>query len=189
GSHGDAGSHDAVPHESPWVMALPLVILAALSLVGGALKLPGHLSWTPLTWLGPVFGARLYDAHQSGTTQWVLGGVDTVVAVIGLAVALPLWTTRPDRPELEPAVLQRSYYLDDIYDAVISRPGQAFARFCATVVDTRVIDGAVNGVARLARGAGGGLRRAQTGFVRQYALGIVIGAVALLAYMAFRAVS
>ena len=49
-----------------------------------------------------------------------------------------------------------------------------------------VIDGAVNGVARLARGAGSGLRRIQTGFVRQYALGIVLGAVALLAYMLTR---
>ena len=189
----EGGPHGAglepVPHEAPWVMALPLVVLAALSLVGGALKLPWHPSWTPLGWLGPVFGGRLFDAHQSGATQWVLGAVDTVVAVIGLAVALPLWTRQPDRPQLEPAVLQRAYYLDDIYDTLISKPGQAFASFCATVVETKVIDGAVTGVARLARGAGGGLRRAQTGFVRQYALGIVVGAVALLAYMAFRAVS
>jgi NADH-quinone oxidoreductase subunit L len=56
----------------------------------------------------------------------------------------------------------------------------------AAVFDSQVIDGAVNGLARLARGAGGGLRRIQTGFVRQYALGIVIGAVALLAYMLTR---
>ena len=146
-------------------------------------------SWTPLRWLGPVFGPRLYDAHQSGAIQWLLGVVDTLVALIGLVAALRLWTTRPERPELEPVVLQRSYYLDDIYDAVIGRPGQALAAFCATVVDNKVIDGAVNGVARLARYAGSGLRRAQTGFVRQYALGIVVGAVALLAYMAFRAVS
>ena len=170
-------------------MALPLVILAALSLVGGALNFPWHASWTPLKWLAPVFGSRLFDAHQSSGLQWTLGIVDAVVAVIGLAVAIPLWTKRPDRPELEPAVLQRSYYLDDIYDATISKPGQALARFNATVVETKVIDGAVNGVARLARGVGGGVRRVQTGFVRQYALGIVLGAVALLAYMAARAVS
>jgi len=187
-SHG-VSSNDNVPHESPWVMALPLVILAALSLVGGALNFPWHASWTPLKWLAPVFGSRLFDAHQSSGLQWTLGIVDAVVAVIGLAVAIPLWTKRPDRPELEPAVLQRSYYLDDIYDATISKPGQALARFNATVVETKVIDGAVNGVARLARGVGGGVRRVQTGFVRQYALGIVLGAVALLAYMAARAVS
>jgi NADH-quinone oxidoreductase subunit L len=112
-----------------------------------------------------------------------------VVAVIGLAVALPLWTRNPDRPELEPAVLGRSYFLDDIYDTLIGRPSQALARFSAVVVDNRVIDGAVNGVAGLARSTASGLRRAQTGFVRQYALGIVLGGLALLAYMAARALS
>ena len=180
-------SHGSQPHESPWVMTSPLVVLAVLSLVGGALELPWHPSWTPLGWLGPVFGARLFEAHQSGSVQWVLGVIDAAVAVLGLAVALPLWTSRADRPELEPVVLQRSYFLDDVYDALIAKPGRALANFSATVVETKVIDGAVNGVGRLARSAGGGLRRVQTGFVRQYALGIVIGAVGLLAYMITRA--
>ena len=179
------GSEGAEPHESPWVMALPLVVLAALALVGGLLNLPGHLSFDPLGWLAPVFGAALYDAHQSGSTQWVLAVVDAVVAVGGLGVGVALWRRRTDNPALEPVVLQKSYFIDDIYDTVIGRPAEGFARFAA-VFDTKVIDGAVNGVARLARGAGGGLRRIQTGFVRQYALAIVIGAVALLAYMLTR---
>jgi NADH-quinone oxidoreductase subunit L len=92
-------------------------------------------------------------------------------------------------PALEPVVLRRAYFLDDVYDALIGRPGQAFARFCATVVDTKIIDGAVNGVGRLARFTGSALRRVQTGFVRQYALGIVVGVVGLLAWMAVRALS
>jgi NADH-quinone oxidoreductase subunit L len=117
----------------------------------------------------------------------VLAVVDAVVAVVGLAIAFPLWTRRASRPELEPAVLQRAYYLDDIYDAVIGRPSQAFARFCATVIEVRVIDGAVNGVARITRAAGGSIRKVQTGYVRQYALGIVLGAVVLLAWMVSRA--
>ncbi|HML00629.1 MAG TPA: hypothetical protein VK428_10605, partial [Acidimicrobiales bacterium] len=87
----------------------------------------------------------------------------------------------------EPAVLQRSYYLDDIYDAVIGRPGEALAAFSATVVDTEIIDGAVNSLGRLAAVCASLFRRVQTGFVRQYALGIVVGAVGLLAFMAFRA--
>jgi NADH-quinone oxidoreductase subunit L len=86
-------------------------------------------------------------------------------------------------------VLRRAYYLDAIYDAVIARPSLAFARFCATVVEARVIDGAVNGVGRLTRAAGGSLRKVQTGYVRQYALGIVFGTVVLLAWMLSRAVS
>ena len=77
----------------------------------------------------------------------MLAIIDAVVAVIGLAVAWRLWRPEAERPALEPAFLQRVWYWDDVYDAVIGRPGQAFARFCATVVDGRVIDGAVNGVA------------------------------------------
>jgi NADH-quinone oxidoreductase subunit L len=184
---GAQGGLDDHPHEAPWVMAWPLVVLAVLSFAGGVLLLPWHPGWSPLRWLDPVFGPRLFDAHLSGTTQWVLGVVDSLVALVGLAVALPLWSQQPDRHELEPAVLQRSYYLDDIYDALIGRPGQAFARFSLVVIDNQVIDGAVNGIGRLARNSGSILRRVQTGFVRQYALGIALGAAGLLVFMAARA--
>jgi NADH-quinone oxidoreductase subunit L len=180
---------EAVPHEAPPLMAVPLVVLAALAVVGGVLHLPWHASWDPLGWLGPVFGTALYEAHQSSGTQWTLGIIDTVVAFGGLAVAFPLWSRRSQVPALEPAILQRAYYLDDIYDAMIGRPGQAFARFCATVIEVDIIDGAVNGVGRVIRATGGSLRRIQTGYVRQYALGMVLGTVALLAWMISRAVS
>ncbi|HEY7946330.1 MAG TPA: NADH-quinone oxidoreductase subunit L [Acidimicrobiales bacterium] len=174
------------PHESPWVMALPLAVLAVLAFFGGALDLPWHPSFAPLAWLGPVFGPALYDAHQSSGTLWVLGVVDAVVAVVGLGAGYAVWSRRTEVPALEPVVLQKSYFIDDIYDSVLGRPGEALARFTATVIETKVIDGAVNGIGELARGAGSGLRRIQTGFVRQYALGIAIGAVALLAYMVTR---
>jgi NADH-quinone oxidoreductase subunit L len=115
----------------------------------------------------------------------VLAVVDAGVAVAGLGVSYVIWSRRTEVPALEPVVLQKSYFIDEIYDAAIGRPSEGFARFAA-VFDTKVIDGAVNGIGRLTRAAGGGLRRIQTGFVRQYALGIVIGAVALLAYMLTR---
>ena len=182
---GHQSDHHGEPHEAPWVMAGPLVILAVLSFVAGVLLLPWKPA-APLHWLGPVFGGRLYDAHLSGASQWVLGVIDAVVAVIGVAVALPLWSRNAVHDRLEPEPLKRAWFLDDVYDALIGRPSQAVARFAATVVDLEVIDGAVNGVGRLARGAGAGLRRVQTGFVRQYALGIAVGAVALLAFMASR---
>ncbi len=184
-SAGGHGNGEAVPHESPWVMAAPLVVLAALALAGGVLDLPGHPTFAPLGWLAPVFGPALYNAHQSAGTQWALAVVDAVVAVGGLGVAYSAWSRRTERPALEPVVLQKSYFIDDVYDAVIGRPSEQVAK-AAAVFDTKVIDGAVNGVARAARGAGGGLRKIQTGFVRQYALGIVIGSVALLAYMLTR---
>jgi NADH-quinone oxidoreductase subunit L len=188
-TRGAEGAGGTVPHEAPWVMAVPLVVLSVLAFFGGALSLPWHPTWDPLRWLGPVFGSNLYSPVQSAGTKWVLAVVDAVVALVGLGVALPLWARRPQRPALEPPVLRRAFYLDDVYDATLGRPSEGFARFAAVVVDDRVIDGAVNGAGRLVRAAGGALRRVQTGFVRQYALGIVLGAVALLAWMASRALS
>ncbi|HUO47956.1 MAG TPA: hypothetical protein VMU09_03895, partial [Acidimicrobiales bacterium] len=182
------GGEVAEPHESPWVMTTPLVVLSVLAFFGGLLLLPGNpFSWNPLAWVAPVFGATLYDAHLSASTQWVLAIVDATVAVLGIALAMRLWLPRTEIPALEPVMLRRSYFIDDVYDRLIGRPGAALSRFSSAVIDAKVIDGAVNGAARLARGTGSGLRRVQTGFVRQYAIGIAIGLVALLAYMATRA--
>jgi NADH-quinone oxidoreductase subunit L len=188
GGHGD-GAHGAQPHESPPVMVLPLVVLAVLAFAGGVLHLPWHMRFDPLGWLGPVFGHGLYDAHQSAGTLWALGIVDGAVALVGVALSLGVWSRRTEVPSLEPAFLQRAWFLDDLYDALIGRPSQAFATFCATIVDTKVIDGAVNGVGGVTRLVGRGLRRVQTGYVRQYALGIVLGLVALLAWMVTRVTS
>jgi NADH-quinone oxidoreductase subunit L len=177
----------AEPHESPLVMTAPLVVLAVLAFFGGLLLLPGNpFDWNPLAWVAPVFGANLYDANLSSSTQWALAVVDAVVALAGIALSMRLWVPRPEIPALEPELLQRSYFIDTAYDWAFGRPGEALARLSA-LFDTRVVDGAVMGVARLARGTGASLRRVQTGFVRQYALGIVLGLVALLAYMATRA--
>ena len=69
----------------------------------------------------------------------------------------------------------------------MAKPGAWFARFLSDDVDDKGIDGAVNGIGRVTREGGGGLRRLQTGLVRNYALWIVVGTVALLAYTATRA--
>ena len=65
----------------------------------------------------------------------------------------------------------------------VGGPLRGFAGWLARVVDARIIDGAVNGVGWLVRETGHGLRRLQSGFVRNYALGVVLGTVALLAYL------
>ena len=89
-------------------------------------------------------------------------------------------------PRIEPTVLQHAWYVDQLYDNAVAKPGRTFAAFSANVVDAKVIDGAVNGVATIVRTTGGGLRRIQSGFVRNYALAIATGAVGVLAYMLVR---
>ncbi|HVX22593.1 MAG TPA: NADH-quinone oxidoreductase subunit L [Acidimicrobiales bacterium] len=178
------------PHESPWVMRLPLVVLAVAAFLGGILDLPWVHGDTLVNWLQPVFGHTEFVNHEDTLEQWVLAVVDGVVALIGLTIAWVLWRERPgrtaDQPALEPAFLRRVWYWDDVYDALIGRPGQAFARFCAVVVDGRIIDGAVNGAAALVRVTGTGVRKLQTGYVRNYALGIAVGLAAIIAFMVSR---
>ena len=181
---GDQPAHHT-PHESPWVMRIPLLVLAFCAFFGGVLDLP----WTNRglnNFLGPVFAGTLYHDNLSMTSQWVLLAIDGVIAVAGLAVAWVLWRVTASRPALTPAFLERVWYWDDFYDALIGRPGQAGARFSATVIDAKVIDGAVNGVASLVKSSSTGARRLQTGYVRNYALGIVLGLAAILVFMVSR---
>src|SRR5207244_12086761 len=86
------------------------------------------------------------------------------------------------RAPLEPEVLPRAWSADGAVSALVGGPGTEVAEVLADKVDAGVIDGAVNGLAALVRGAGARLRRVQTGYVRNYALGVACGAVLLLPY-------
>jgi NADH-quinone oxidoreductase subunit L len=182
---GHQGGHRA-PHESPWTMRLPLVVLAVLAAAAGILDLPWIHHDSIAGFLAPVFAASFSSGHNHPLNAWVGAVADAVAAVVGLGIAWQLWRRKVNRPELEPAFLQRVWYWDDAYDALIGRPGQSFARFCATVVETRAIDGAVNGAAALVRGLSTRTRRLQTGYVRNYALGIALGLAAIVVFFASR---
>jgi len=86
---------------------------------------------------------------------------------------------------VEPRVLQRAWYVDELYQGTVEAPGRALADLSASF-DRTVIDGAVNGMGALVRAAGSRLRAVQTGFVRNYALGVAGGAVSVLAYVLAR---
>ena len=184
-AEGDQPAHHT-PHESPWVMRLPLVVLAFLAFFGGVLDLPWVHTWGLDPWLHPVFATSLFNDHATALNQWVLAVIDALVAVTGLTVAWLVWRQKVDQPSLEPQFLQRVWYWDDFYDTVLGRPGQALARFSATVIDNRVIDGAVNGSSHLVRLTGAGVRKLQSGYVRNYALGISLGLAAIVIFMLSR---
>jgi NADH-quinone oxidoreductase subunit L len=185
GPHGEPAHH--APHESPWLMRLPLVVLSFFALVGGAFDLPWVHTDDLQSFLAPVFSGTLYNANLSDAAEWVLVLADIAAAFIGVIVAYWLWRgLQVDKPALEPPFLQRVWYWDDVYDTVIGRPSQRLAMFCAWVVDVRVIDGAVNGAAHLARVTGNAARRLQTGYARNYALGIALGMALIVAFMLSR---
>jgi NADH-quinone oxidoreductase subunit L len=182
GPNGEPALH--TPHESPWVMRLPLVILAVAAFFGGILNLPWVHGFGFDRWLAPVFAGSLYQDHLGSGGLWVLAITDAAAAVIGIIIAVGLWRgAQVDKPALEPQFLQRVWYWDDVYDTLIGRPSQRLAYFFAWVVDARVIDGAVNGVAQLVKSTGSATRRLQTGYVRNYALGIAVGMAAIIAFL------
>ena len=182
--HGFPGHGE--PHESPPVMTIPLVILAVLSVVGWLLNAPfGHLEFIE-HWLHPLFPPAIAPVFSVSTaTKWVIGTIVTVWCFVGLFAGLRAWEV-VERPALEPAVLAHGWYVDEALAATVSGPLTEAADGLAYGVDVVLVDGTINGVARLVAGTGRALRRLQTGYVRTYALGIGVGAVAILLYAAIR---
>ena len=171
------------PHESPWVMTLPLVVLAGLAAVGGILNLPLFKATLFLEhWLEPSLGHVEHHVLTSAT-KIGLGAVAAVAAVAGIGLAYVTWFKKgpQENENLEPAILKKAWRYDEAVAAVMGGPGRAAAAGAA-LFDKRIVDGAVDGVATLVRQGGGQLRKVQTGFVRNYALGLAAGVVLLLAW-------
>ncbi|HEX4867658.1 MAG TPA: NADH-quinone oxidoreductase subunit L [Acidimicrobiales bacterium] len=177
--------HGTHPHESPWLMTAPLVILAGLAIVGGGLNLPftpdlhllGH-------WLEPVlYGNEAHIDVETGTKV----GLAVIAVIVGLAGILAAGAVYLQKrvKAVEPEILANGWYYDSSITAFMGGPGRAGFQGAADF-DKDVVDGAVNGVAALVRGGGRGLRFFQSGYVRGYALGLGVGVVVLLGYFLTR---
>ena len=180
----DTGGHD--PHESPWVMTLPLVVLAVLSVLGGLINLPWAHSSSLAGFLDPTFGFVPAVVSSSTVAQWGLALVDVAAAVFGLLAAYSIWRGVSESPRYESSFLEHVWHWDDFYDATIGRPLTDAARFSDDVVEPKIIDGAVTGVGVAIRRSAEGLRKVQSGFVRQYALAMVLGFAVIIVYLVAR---
>ena len=186
--------HD--PHEAPPIMVAPVVILAVLGAVGGLLSLPFTSLEFLVHWLEPVFEGVEEIHADSFQSAFVLSTVSVVFAVVGIGVAVLLYRRGLTAPDADPLpkrlpgvsrVLEHDWYVDEGVSAAVSGPGRKGADWLSDGFDRQGVDGLVNGVATLVRQAGGGLRRVQSGLVRNYALGVVVGTAALLLYLLIRA--
>ena len=174
------------PHESPWTMTVPLVVLAVLAAIGGVLNLPFPDSWHFLeNWLEPSF-ALSEAAHldYSDATIVVLLLISTVFALGGIALAWLIYERRR-LPTVEPEPLQHALYIDSSVAALVGGPGTELANGAAAV-DAVGIDGAVNGIGQVTRWSAGRVRRVQNGYVRIYALMVGVGSVVLVAFVLTR---
>jgi NADH-quinone oxidoreductase subunit L len=176
------------PHESPWIMLIPLIVLAIGSIGGGVLNLPLRSNLEYLRqWLEPVVGASEQTLPDDITGPKLIFVLIAVIAALGGIVVAYLVYQRRRLRAIEPAVLAHAYYIDDELAAFVGGPGtEAFDG--VAWFDQHVVDGAVMGTAALTRREGSWLRRFQSGFVRNYALGISLGAVLLLVWFVMRGV-
>ncbi|HET6464425.1 MAG TPA: NADH-quinone oxidoreductase subunit L [Nitrospiria bacterium] len=140
-------------HESPNVMIYPLIVLAALSLVGGLLLgFPPEEGWIH-HFLGPVIGAK--EAHVLGTTDIVLMVLSAGIALAGWLAARQIYLKRPATAEALASrfatvhsILYNKYWVDELYDATVVEPSKGLGR-AANRIDDRIIDGIVNAVGNL----------------------------------------
>jgi NADH-quinone oxidoreductase subunit L len=195
-------------HEAPWVMTVPLLILAFLSVVGGWINVPeaiGHmpvLGWVPHSewlheWLHPIT-APADDVLASNVGEFAhqspLGGGEALWALLSFAVAsiiIVLTTRALGRRVVDPAVgaaaprgfrkvLYNKWYVDELYDRTVVRPLLAVSRASWRFIDETLIDGLVNGAGYLSRFAGWSGSRLQTGQLNTYAFAIVVGVLVVL---------
>jgi NADH-quinone oxidoreductase subunit L len=174
-------------HESPWVMTLPLVVLSLLTLVAGfvfGLPLGG-------TRIAHLLGSVFKEHAESHSAVVVLVSVMVFAAGLGLAMyryrMTPVKADTVGRPRTWlHAMLINAYYVDAVYDRLIVRPLLALSIVLARVVDLGTIDGIVNGVGRMVTAWGAGLRRIQSGYVVNYALTMLAGAVVVIAFLLVR---
>jgi NADH-quinone oxidoreductase subunit L len=179
-------------HESPAVMTIPLIVLAALTVVAGlAVGIPSSHGTAFARFLSPVL--PLDQAEHSAGLAFSLLVLSALVAIAGVALAWMVYGRSPVRAASigvarNPIhkLLIEKYYIDEIYDFLFVKPIYHLSLWLARVFDPRVIDGLVNGVATVVASWARGLRRVQTGFVMNYALGILLGAVAVIAYLLAR---
>ena len=169
------------PHESPILMWLPMAILAIGSVSSGFLLSRGNAL---KNWLEPLF--ENHGEHTELLPPIVVSGLALTMVVIGVAIAVMKYqlsevdAVAPENVTEFTHVARRDLLQDEINEALFMRPGQAITS-ALVKFDQSVVDGAVRGIGQMALGSGSTLRKTQTGFVRSYAMLILIGAVALIA--------
>ena len=163
------------PHESPAVMTVPLIVLGALSVVAGA-----AMNWWIQEWLEPATGGH---PHEVALLPTMVGWATMLVVAAGVAVAWLVFGRRPIpavAPEGNPLAVagRNDLFGDDLNDALVVQPVLGLSR-AAVATDAKGIDGVVHTISTAIGGLSVGGRRVQNGYVRSYALTMVLGVLAV----------
>ncbi len=183
-------------HESPNSMVIPLMILAFLSVVGGYVGVPEALGGSNHFhhFLEPVIRqvGVAKEAHFSHALEYGLMATSVAIAVVGFLIAYTFYIKNPEMPErlknsfsgLYKLVFNK-YYIDELYNFVFVNGCKGLGTFLWQKFDVLVVDGIVNGVAKVVDSLGGVVKKLQTGYVQNYAVGILLGLVFILGIFIF----
>ena len=197
GHKDDAHGHGhGEPHESPWVMLGPLVVLALLSIVGGFVGYKNHFEH----FLAPVFQSASEIAQEApegtSTIEYLLMAVSISVAGLGWFLAYFLYSLRPQLPARIAASLggayqavANKYYIDELYSVLFIKPViEGSTDILWHGVDQGAIDATVNNTASAARDVSNEVRHMQSGNLRSYAGWVAAGGAVVIAYMVWMGV-
>src|SRR3989442_1498161 len=178
--------------EASGVMARPPAVLAVLTEIPGVvLGIPSEHGTRFARFLAPVF--PVHEGGHGGVAALLVLVMAVLVFAAGVALAWVAYMAAPIRADAigRPktavhALLLNAYYVDALYDRVIVRPLLALSEFLARVFALRLIDGLVNALGRSVVAWAAGIRHLQTGYTVNYALTMLAGAVAILAFLLSR---
>ena len=173
---------EAHPHESPWLMTIPMILLSIGSVTTGFIFYSGDRL---KNFLAPVVDKDHHEHETELLAPIVVTGLAMTAVAIGVSFAVAKYgrkaipVSAPTDVTAWTKVARRDLLQDYFNEAVFMRPGQSLTRVLA-FLDKRVVDGAVSGVGAMTLRLAGDLRKTQTGYVRSYALLILLGTVAIL---------
>lgn len=183
-------------HESPKSMTLPLVVLAALSVIGGFIGIPEVLGGSHMLdeFLKPVFESSSFRLvhHLSHETEYMLMFVAIAVMAVSIYLAYKKYIINGELPEPEDKELKplhrlvyKKYLIDELYEMAITKPVQVISDVLHKIVDIKFVDGLVNGIGGLVLRIGGRLRYLQHGNIGVYIFYMILGIVAIIATRLF----
>jgi len=174
--------------ESSRVVTTPLIVLAVLSVLGGALNLPGlH---TLEHWLAHTLGEG-----NPAQFLWSVAGTSLALALLGISLGWLIYSKKSDGPYVDPLKkalgplftgMENKWWVDEIYAVIVLNPYKAFAQFMAEPVDLGLIDRIGGGLAAGTRVLAEGLRKTENGYIRSYGLWMLLGLVAIMTWLFLR---
>ncbi len=176
-------------HESPLSMTIPLMVLAVLSTIGGFIGIPevmGGGNWLK-KFISPVLGGTAEVHTLSHETEWLLMGLSVGAVLLVIAIAYIIYVSKKTVPlteGVETSVAQKTlyhkYYIDEIYDTIVVKPSYLLSNMLHQLVESKLIDGFVNGMGTAVNKTSAAIRFVQDGSISYYLFAMVVGIIMLL---------